>query len=115
MSRILKFHEATAELQRKIAEAKEKLLSEILSDTELSKVEKLQLISENQFYGVYSWLQDIFIPYKKEYIAIVKANPAFNAPYDPIIDDYFTNNDYDRHQTIDLSEIATNIDELYFR
>ncbi len=54
--RVKKFNELTDELQKTIQEAKDKLLKAILDDTEISKVEKLLLISDNNLFKTESYI-----------------------------------------------------------
>lgn len=50
-TKIKRFKEMSAEIRRQIKEAKDKLLDGILSDQELSKIDKLKLISEEELFG----------------------------------------------------------------
>jgi succinate dehydrogenase flavin-adding protein (antitoxin of CptAB toxin-antitoxin module) len=110
-SRIKKFDELTKEIQKTIQEAQDRLLNAIIDDPELSKVDKLSLISDNNLFKTLSWIQDVFKPYKEEYIDIVKKNPLYTRSYDPIIDDYFQHREYSRHETVNLAEMVEYMDE----
>lgn len=51
-NRIKKFDELTKETKKAIKDAKAKLLDAIINDTDLSKVEKLRLISDNDLFKI---------------------------------------------------------------
>jgi len=107
-NRIKKFNELTNELQKTIKEAKDKLLNAILNDTEISKIEKLGLINDNDLFKTDSWICDPFHDeYYEEYMNILKEKGVLN----PIIDSWVHNQDYDRHQTVNLAEIVEYADE----
>ena len=101
-SRIKKFNELTNELQKTIKEAKDKLLNAIISDNEISKVEKLQLISDNELFKTQVYICDPFEEYRKEYLDILKNKGVSN----PIVDDFNHQRDYSRHEIVNLAEIV---------
>lgn len=112
---ILNYREAMKKL-------KDEMLQNILSDNNLTKVEKLETLAENNVLPIGNWIQHPFYKYEKEFKEMIWANPAFDKEYarferdgkkyNPIIDDYFCFNDYwDRHQTIDLAQVARDVDE----
>lgn len=104
--RIKKFNELTNELQRTIKEAKEKLLNAILNDNEISKVEKLQLISDNDLFGSQSWICDPFEDeYHSEYLEQLKSKGITN----PIVDDYIQHQGYSRYETVYMVDLVENI------
>lgn len=109
MEHIKKYNERTKELQKLIKDAKEKLLEEILNDMEISKVDKLGLISCNNLFRIDHYICNVFSEYYDEYANILKKN----GDNQPCIDDYFHFHDYERHETIDLSELAESINEDY--
>lgn len=107
--RIKKFNELTNELQKTIKDAKDKLLNAILTDNEVSKVERLRLISDNDLFRTDSWICDPFHDeYYQEYMDLLKEKGASR---NPIVDDWTHNNEYQRHQTVNLADIVENIEE----
>lgn len=106
--RIKKFNELTNELQKTIKEAKDKLLDAILTDTEISKVEKLLLISDNDLFKTESYICHPFDEsYRQEYLDILKKKGENR----PIIDDWFHQQEYQRHEVINLADIVENVNE----
>jgi len=117
--RIKKFNELTNELQKTIKEAKDKLLNAILTDTEISKVEKLCLISENDLFKTNSWICD---PFHDEYFKEYESQLAKKGVTNPCIDSWVHNRDpfsnngtvlfrFLRHETVNLAEILEYMDE----
>lgn len=106
--RIKKFNELTDELQKTIKEAKDKLLNAILTDTEISKVEKLCLISENDLFKTNSWICD---PFHDEYFKEYESQLAKKGVTNPCIDSWVHNRDLQRHETVNLAEILEYMDE----
>lgn len=104
--RIKKFNELTNELQKTIKEAKDKLLNAILTDTEISKVDKLCLISDNDLFKTNSWICD---PFRDEYYKEYEIQLAEKGVTNPCIDDWSHERDYQRHQTINLADILEEI------
>ena len=97
MSRIKKFNELTRELQETIARAKEKFLNTIIEDNTISKIEKLQLISDNDLFGTKGWIQDLFTEYEEEF----KVKLGGRA----MLDDWFHFQEFERHRMVNLAEI----------
>jgi hypothetical protein len=106
-NRIKKFNELTNELQKTIKEAKDKLLNAIINDNEISKIEKLQLISQNDLFKTDSYIRDPFEEYRDEYIEELKKKGVTN----PITDNYIDHMEYDRHRVIDMSELLEYLDD----
>lgn len=104
--RIKKFNELTNELQKTIKEAKDKLLNAILTDTEISKVEKLLLISDNDLFKTNSWICDPFHDeYFKEYESQLAKKGVTN-PFSILLLHYLQ-----RHETVNLAEILESMYE----
>lgn len=103
MSRIKKFNELTKELQETIKSAKDKLLNAIIDDAEISKLDKLKLIHQNDLFSVSSSIEEIFINYQKEFIKQLGSRH-------PIIDDYFTMNEWQRHEIIYMDNVIEYMD-----
>jgi len=104
---------AIVELKTKIKQLKEDLLKEILESTTLSKIEKLSEISYMDLYGTTSWYEHVFEKYKAEYTEIIMKNPEWDNSYkhQPMIDDYFVINDYQRHASVDFGSLLTEMSE----
>lgn len=105
--RILRFKEMSTEIRQQIKQAKEKLLNDILSDKELSKLDKLKLISEEELFGYSGNIEEPFHEYYQEFEEKLKKQGIRN----PTLDDYFIINGYERYQKIDLSSIAEYVDD----
>jgi hypothetical protein len=56
---------------------KDEMLQEILNDNSVSKVEKLDIISENKLLPYATWIQEVF----KKFNKIIKANPVYIEKY----------------------------------
>lgn len=106
--RIKKFNELTNELQKTIKEAKDKLLNAILTDTEISKVEKLLLINDNDLFEINSWICD---PFYSEYYKEYESQLAKKGVTSPCIDDWLRLFDYQRHEIVNLAKILEHMDE----
>lgn len=98
---------------------KDEMLQEILNDNSVSKVEKLDIISENKLLPYATWIQEVFKKYYDEFNKIIKANPVYIekygkfSNYDTFIDDMFHSDDnYERHEIIDLSQVAREAEEV---
>ena len=104
-TRIKRFEEATRELKKTIQDAKNKFIESIISDTELSKVEKLRFISDNDLFGTESYICDIFPEYYTEYLNMLMAKGVQH----PCIDDYFHTREYQRHEVVNLADICEEI------
>lgn len=106
--RIKKFNELTSELQKTIKEAKDKLLDAILTDTEISKVDKLCLISDNDLFKTDSCIRDPFYDeYYKEYESQLSKKGVRN----PCIDSWVSNRDFQRHEIVNLADELEYMDE----
>ena len=106
MRHIKKFRQATEELQKTIKEAKDKLLDTILSDNELSKVEKLRLIDENDLFGSDPYMCNVFPEYYKEFSEELRRKGLMC-----IIDDWFHKQEYQRHENVNLADVVEFIEE----
>lgn len=113
--------EKYSEFQNKLKDMKSQMLKDVISDESLSKLEKLKLISDNELMGFDSaWCDPFYEKYHKTYITIVSETPEFKAKWGKYptmklenavsTDDFFVNNHYERHQLINLSDIAEMID-----
>ena len=103
-SRIKKFNELTKELQKTIEDAKFKLLNAIINDNEISKVEKLRLIDDNNLFTIDSYICHVFDDqYKQEYLNKIGQRA--------IIDDWFHMREYNRHETVNLADVVENIED----
>lgn len=108
------------DFQNKMKELKAQALKDIINDNELSKVDKLKLISNNDLMETNSCVCDPFEKYQDDYLTKVASDPNYEyrkyytdinrLKSSVIVDDFFTNRDYQRHQVVDLSEIASYID-----
>ena len=110
--------------RQKIQEIKDQMLSEIVDDKELTNLEKLILISNNNIFGVVGNLVEIFISYYPAYLEQILNNPKNEKKLSEIsptnkpisigqfcVDDYFNNRDYERYVTIDLANECEYMDE----
>lgn len=91
--------------------AKQELLEEILSDKSLSKVEKLEAISDNELWERGGNVEEPFAKYYPAFKVIVNDNPITRKNYpngdkNPIMDDYIVHSGIDRHEFCNLAEMA---------
>jgi len=92
----------------RLKKVKDDLLSEILEDDSLSKVEKLGAICENDLWPVSDWVDHVFTDWEKECIenerqaAIADGKDPEKDYICTITDCYFIINEffYDRHATV---------------
>ena len=108
-----------SDFEKRMKSMKDEMLKDIISDTQLSKLEKLRLISSNNLMeSDSSWCDPFEDKYRELYINIVVETPKFKDEWGKYnipaggyrnwvtIDDYFVINDYQRHQMVDLADVA---------
>ena len=112
--------EKYSEFQNKLKDMKSQMLKDVISDESISKFEKLKLISDNELLGFDGgWCDPFYEKYHKTYITIVGETPEFKAKWGKYptmslenavsTDDYFVNNDYERHQLVNLYNVVNDI------
>ncbi len=103
-------------LEKNIEELKKTMLHDIVNDTTLSKIEKLQLISKNNLFIKGGNVEEVFMKYYDNFKKIINTNPKYIEEYskygnwDPTIDDYLVIRGYSRHEVINLANIAKSIE-----
>ena len=122
MKYLVKFNESKMgkyqSIEQRIKSLKDDMLKEILADSELTKPEKLELISRNKLFKIASYIQHPFSKYNNEFIEIIRRNPAYTKKYpfggSPSIDDIFCDGDmYEKHQIIYLYDVIENYSNDY--
>lgn len=110
------------DFNQKMKAMKEEALSDIIADTTMSKVEKLEFISQNNLMETESsWCDPFQDKYLDDYINKVIETPEFKEKWGKYnltnsrnyvtTDDYFVNRDYQRHEVIDLADLAIDVSE----
>lgn len=100
---------------------KEEMLEEIINAEDMSKVEKLEAISENELLPIAGYIQNPFGKYYQQFKEKIWSSTEFDEKYgrferngrkyDPCIDDIFHTDRWQRHETIDFSQIARDYDD----
>jgi hypothetical protein len=92
----------------KIKQLQEEAVSEILSDPNLSKHEKLQEISNNKLWGYEPWIKRIFAAQEKTFAEQVKAETGESFA---CIDDFINDPDgcRQRHEHIDMADVIEGV------
>lgn len=104
----MKAAEKLKAIKKKVEDVKQEVLKEILEDDSLSKVEKLEIISENQLWPVSDWIDEVFTEWENECrenekkAAIADGKDPDKDYISDITDDYFVLNEifYDRRATV---------------
>jgi hypothetical protein len=111
----MKALEEIKEKLKEIEDLKVIAKNDIINDENTSKLEKLTLLRDNDMLGVCNSIAEIFPDWEDESIHL-EMQAAIDDGKDPekdyictITDDMFCNDNYDRHQTVDLVSIIENI------